>query len=259
MSTTKTCNRCGIEKILSAEYFHVEKRNKDGFRGCCKECFNTWYRNYWKNNIVEINEKRKKRYKNNPTSQIIKSKEYRNKNKEAISERNKINRIKNAGKISNQRRIRYADNSEYYTSRMREYRSKNPIIMQTIYLKSYQKRRIVPANRINDSMRSRMRIALKGNKRNHRWIDLIGYTLNDLVKHLENKFQDGMSWDNYGKNGWTIDHIIPVSVFNFRTPNDIDFKRCWSLDNLQPMWQKENFSKHNKLDKPFQPSLAMGI
>ncbi len=65
-----------------------------------------------------------------------------------------------------------------------------------------------------------------------------------------------MTWDNYGK--WHIDHTIPISVFNFNRYTDIDFKRCWSLKNLSPMWAKENLVKHNKINEPFQPFLAMG-
>lgn len=58
--------------------------------------------------------------------------------------------------------------------------------------------------------------------------------------------------------GWHIDHKIPKSAFNFETPEDIDFKRCWALKNLQPLWAAENIKKHDRVDKPFQPSLAIG-
>jgi hypothetical protein len=64
-----------------------------------------------------------------------------------------------------------------------------------------------------------------------------------------------MTWGNYGQ--WHVDHKIPISAFNYETPDDIDFKRCWALKNLRPMWAKENISKGAKLDKPFQPALAL--
>ena len=73
------------------------------------------------------------------------------------------------------------------------------------------------------------------------------------MKHIEKKFVSGMSWSNYGR--WHIDHIKPISKFNFVKPEDEDFKRCWALKNLQPLWAEENLSKHNKLEKPIQPSL----
>ena len=56
-----------------------------------------------------------------------------------------------------------------------------------------------------------------------------------------------MSWDNYGE--WHIDHIIPVSSFSFDNVDSEDFKKCWSLTNLQPLWSYENIKKSNKLEE----------
>ncbi len=66
-----------------------------------------------------------------------------------------------------------------------------------------------------------------------------------LRDHLESLFTNGMTWENYGK--WHIDHIIPKSFFEFSSPNDVEFKMCWRLDNLQPLWAKDNIIKSNKL------------
>jgi hypothetical protein len=54
---------------------------------------------------------------------------------------------------------------------------------------------------------------------------------------------------------WDIDHVIPVSAFNFTRAEDVDFKHCWSLKNLRPLWRKQNISKRDKLEIPFQPAL----
>jgi len=102
-------------------------------------------------------------------------------------------------------------------------------------------------------------ISLKGTtKKGRSWQTLVGYTIDQLKRHLESKFQKEMSWKNHG-TFWHIDHIIPKSVFNFETPEDIDFKRCWSLDNLQPLEASENMRKNNRLDGAFQPSLMLTI
>ena len=53
-----------------------------------------------------------------------------------------------------------------------------------------------------------------------------------------------MSWDNAGE--WHIDHIIPDSWFNYKSIEDQQFKDCWALNNLQPMWKLENISKGNR-------------
>ena len=58
---------------------------------------------------------------------------------------------------------------------------------------------------------------------------------------LESQFKDGMTWYNYGE--WHVDHIKPISLFNFKHPTDNEFQECWSLDNLQPLWAIDNLSK----------------
>ena len=75
------------------------------------------------------------------------------------------------------------------------------------------------------------------------------------MAHLEVRFQPGMSWDNYGE--WHIDHIVPLAAFNYETPDDLDFGRAWALENLQPLWAKENIRKWCRLERPFQPSLRL--
>lgn len=100
-------------------------------------------------------------------------------------------------------------------------------------------------NRISMNFSRRMRKSLKGLKNNTSWEVLIGYTINDLKYHLESKFSEGMTWENYGE--WHIDHIKPISSFNISSVEDRDFKLCWSLSNLQPLWAIENLRKSNKL------------
>ena len=78
------------------------------------------------------------------------------------------------------------------------------------------------------------------------WEKTVGYTILELKEHLEKQFVDGMSWDNYGE--WHIDHIKPISSFNFENVKDPAFKRYWALNNLQPLWAKDNWNKRKKLD-----------
>lgn len=105
---------------------------------------------------------------------------------------------------------------------------------------------LYPKLRLSSSMSSSMRRSLKTGKNGMHWESLIPYTLDDLVAHLENLFQPGMTWDNYGK--WHIDHKRPISSFNFSNWFDIEFQECWALENLQPLWRMENISKGAKWD-----------
>ena len=62
---------------------------------------------------------------------------------------------------------------------------------------------------------------------------------------MENKFQDGMNWENYGFYGWHIDHIIPCSSFDMIDPEQQ--KICFHYSNLQPLWAADNFRKSDKV------------
>jgi len=62
------------------------------------------------------------------------------------------------------------------------------------------------------------------------------------MKYIENKFTIGMTWENYGRGGWEIDHIIPIS--SAKTKEDV-LKLC-HYTNLQPLWWRDNLKKSNK-------------
>lgn len=76
----------------------------------------------------------------------------------------------------------------------------------------------------------------------------MGYSLVDLMCHLEEKFEDGMSWSNFGE--WHIDHIRPLASFNFTGTECREFKAAWALSNLQPLWALENMRKGSKYGVP---------
>ncbi|KKM87452.1 hypothetical protein LCGC14_1268770 [marine sediment metagenome] len=128
---------------------------------------------------------------------------------------------------------------------------RNPIKVKLAKAKANSK------NKFGWNISKRIAESLGGSKRSRPWESLVGYTLAELKVHLEARFTIGMNWDRYGVFGWHVDHIIPQSRFNFNDAEDIDFKLCWSLDNLQPLWAKDNIYKSDKIDKPFQPSLAI--
>jgi len=92
-----------------------------------------------------------------------------------------------------------------------------------------------------------MRKSLNGIKESKSWENLVNYKLEDLKNHLEKHFKSGMSWENYGE--WHIDHIIPISNFIIDSVESEEFKKCWSLNNLQPLWADENIKKSNKMEE----------
>ena len=82
-------------------------------------------------------------------------------------------------------------------------------------------------------------------EKNGHYFDILGYTPEELINHLEKQFTEGMTWENYGE--FHIDHKLPISSFNIKEIGDEEFMKCWSLDNLQPMWGEENIRKSNKV------------
>lgn len=103
-----------------------------------------------------------------------------------------------------------------------------------------------PAVRVSGHMRTMMHSALGKGKAGRSWRTFVDYTLEDLMAHLERQFQKGMTWENRGK--WHIDHIVPRSSFNFSDPSDPEFKACWALSNLRPLWAKANMRKNASRD-----------
>ena len=87
--------------------------------------------------------------------------------------------------------------------------------------------------------------SLRGKKAGQKWEKLVGYTIDNLIRHLEDKFDDKMTWDNYGSYWW-VDHIKPRSLFKYKTAEDPEFKKCWSLENLQPLEKIANIKKGNR-------------
>ena len=79
-------------------------------------------------------------------------------------------------------------------------------------------------------------------KNGRRWESILGYSLSELMTHIESLFEPEMKWDNHGE--WHIDHIIPKALFEYHTENDDEFKQCWCLANLQPLWAPDNLKKN---------------
>ena len=107
-----------------------------------------------------------------------------------------------------------------------------------------ERRKQNPAFTLNERMSAGIRQSLKNGKQGYRWEQLAGYTVDELKRHLERQFLKGMSWDNMGE--WHIDHIVPLSSFQYESFDDPAFKACWDLANLRPLWAKDNLSKNNR-------------
>ncbi len=266
----KICSKCGKEKPLSD--FNKHSEGKYGVRPDCKDCQHAYKKQYRAANIEKlkainkkyrienrdkIREKQRQWEKKNPDKVAASGRRFRLSHPEYEKERHH----KYASEHPEQRRAnarkRYKIDPAPKIASMLKWRENNPEKYREAYLKTQRKNRITPQGKLNNMMGRSIWTAIKGNKRGMKWEDLVGYTVDQLKKHIEKQFLPGMTWKNYSHKTWHIDHIIPKCVFNYQNPEDIDFKRCWALKNLRPMWASENMKKGNNLHKPFQPALAI--
>lgn len=212
----KTCNKCGIEKNENEFYICSNYIRPD-----CKAC-------------------------NNKITQ-----EYKSQNRESVKKYNKIYKEK------------YKDQLKQKSKNLHE---KYPDKYKDIYKRSYEKRRRIykqemqkwrreydrkrrkndPLYKLSGNLRGRMGYAFRHIlhiKKDAHTFDMIGMGPKELKAYIEKKFTNGMSWKNYGENGWEVDHIIPLS--SAKTKEEM-IKLC-HYTNLQPLWWRDNLSKRAKM------------
>jgi 5-methylcytosine-specific restriction endonuclease McrA len=219
----KRCSQCG--EIKPEDQFYKSASKRDGLHSSCKACESAAVR---KRRLETLNLEKEREH----------IRKWRHENRERFNAQAREYRQNQSEEEREKVRLR---TRKYYMAHKEE------IIKRTVKNNLLKQKRD-PKYRLNHSISSGILQSLKHNKNGHHWEDLVGYTLNDLQHRLETQFELGMTWENYGK--WHIDHIIPISAFMFSSPDDLDFKRCWALENLRPLWANENNSKGNILIDP---------
>lgn len=158
--------------------------------------------------------------------------------KECISKKFQIDYYNNLEKFRNNGRKYQADYRKKNKEKYRNYQNKWKI-------KTYYTKYRYDINfKITQSLRSRINKLLKNKNKYYHSIELLGCSIYELKIHLKSKFQEGMTWENYGKYGWHIDHIRPCISFDLM--NEEQQKLCFHYTNLQPLWAFDNLSKGGK-------------
>ena len=176
----------------------------------------------------EVNKDKKKNYiksyrKNNKHKIKTYGKKYRKLNKDKIKSRGKLYRAVNKDKIITRIKNWQKINKDKINRRQTIYRRKK--LKTDVQFKLACRLR----NRIWDSLKSGS--AVKD----------LGCTIDELKTYLESKFQTGMTWDNWSKDGWHIDHIKPLASFDLSDRKQL-LEAC-HYTNLQPLWAKDNLAK----------------
>jgi len=143
--------------------------------------------------------------------------------------------------------------NERYADTRRKYNKRPDVIKRRRKVKRIynKKRRKNVKHRVGSSMSARMNKVLKDGKLRNSWTKLAGYTVDELISHMESLWEPWMNWSNWGRadyniKTWQIDHIKPVASFNITSFSCDDFKKCWALENLRPLSAFENIIKGAK-------------
>lgn len=201
---SKFCKFCNCNHPITVEYWYIYHYGNKQRLACRKRVAQ-----YCKDN-ADMRAAACLRYENkNKTKRQERKKEYYDADKERILGVHKKYRDNNREKINTYIRDREKRDIEFKISR-------------------YMRTRIVSA-------------IIKGTGKSGSAVRDLGCTIPELKQYLASKFQEGMSWDNWGMYGWHIDHIIPLSGFDLT--DRVQFLKACHYTNLQPLWAKDNLSK----------------
>lgn len=185
----------------------------------CKPCSNARSMDHYSKNRTAYIARFKEQYQKNRSDRMERNRDWYEQNKKRLREYYKQYRIDNAEKIKMWRK------SESAMAAHRERQNKK-----------YK----TPHGKASMAARNMVYRIMSGH-RCGKASSLLGYSTEELVKHLESQFDDGMSWNNYGE--WHIDHIVPVSFLLSNGISDACLINC--LKNLRPLWAAENIAKHD--------------
>jgi len=132
---------------------------------------------------------------------------------------------------------------------LKDYYQKNK---KNILQKKYRRLQEDSDFRLKELVRSRIQSGLKQNtknliKKNGKSVMYLGCSFKEYKSYLEEKFKPGMTWSNMGKNGWEIDHIVPLASFNFSKKNNL--MKAFHYTNTQPLWSIENKVKGDREER----------
>lgn len=216
----------------------VERQISDGR---CIECRDMNSKVQYEKSKDERLKRRKEYYQENKAMTLAKINEYYIQNKEEILKYKKKWHAENADRMRELQKRYYENNKEEIREYKKRWSDENRDELNKKRREKYRtdknyKMKVFMGRCIRDILVSKSKTT----------VEILGYTPEDLVIHLESQFEEGMSWDNYGVYGWHVDHIVPVSYC--LNNGETDPAVINALSNLQPMWASENLSKGAKYD-----------
>lgn len=243
---SKICTKCGCD-------LDKEKKSRSSW---CNKCQKEYSKLYRENNLKSENQKEKEELINNNKKRCTKCnniKELKEFNKQKIGYLGFTSRCKICIKqyddnFQNKTKCRKLRDKKPESYKYRRKRRLENLEEWRKYERLYRKRKREedPFYKIKMNLSSRISDIIRGKISRIRTMELLGCSKEEFIFHIENKFLPEMNWNNYGKKGWHVDHIKPVSLFDLSNENEM--RECWNYKNLQPLWWFDNIKKGNKYE-----------
>ena len=183
-----------------------------------------------------------------PEKQRAYQKRYHENHREELT----LKRRNSREKIATRNKKHYENNREKLLTRHKKYRE-NHREQISAYIKNRRKKinatqrkwRSTPEGKIRNVLRVGISRVLHGNPKAATTLKLLGCSIEYFRSYIEKQFKSGMTWDNHGFYGWHLDHIKPCVSFDLTNPEQQ--RECFHYTNFQPLWRRENMSKHAKI------------
>jgi hypothetical protein len=95
--------------------------------------------------------------------------------------------------------------------------------------------------RLRLALRTRLNIAIKHGSRAGSAVRDLGCTIAAFKIWIEAQFEPGMSWDNWGRDTWHLDHIKPLADFDLT--DRTQFLTACHYTNMRPLWAEDNLAR----------------
>ena len=262
---TKTCNKCNVSQ--PKDNFYKNKHTKDGLFGECSSCIKQYRKKCRENKSEETKKmdslKRSAKKRNMSLDDVIKEDNIINEAKRLnmkycydclrVLDKSSFGKLKISSDGLNTTckecrsavtRDYYSNNVESITNQKMGYFTNNKKKILDRHVKYVKRRKDEDIMfRLSMNVRGRLKSYLRSigvsPNLSKPTQEMVGCSPQELRDHLQSKFIDDMSWDNYGYRGWHLDHIIPLA--SAKTKEEVIKLNHYT--NLQPMWGVDNMKK----------------
>ena len=237
----KICSKCLIEKDVCE--FHKHRGTNDGYYTICKICRKPISKKYLEENKELVSARRSKKYYENHEENLLKSRERLKNERGKRLESSKFYYENNKDKVKEYQKKHYELNKEKYIKKARDWEKNN---RERKNNSANERNKVRKKEDILFKLKTKLKtdiyVSLKRRKKSKTLEQIIGLSLDEYKKYIENQFEDWMTWENWGLYTWHIDHIIPLC--SAKTEEEVYL--LWHYTNLRPLSANENLKKGGK-------------